>query len=88
MPNIKSSMKRVKIIRERTLRNASARSALRTAVKCFETALAAADVEKMKTALVNAIQALDKAAGKGLIHKNMAARKKSRLTKKFNNFSA
>lgn len=84
MPNIKSAMKRVKIGRERTLKNASARSALRTAIKRFEEALASANVDNARLALVKAIRALDKAAAKGLIHKNMASRKKSRITQKFN----
>lgn len=84
MPNIKSAMKRVKIARERTLKNVSARSALRTAIKRFEEALASANIDNARLALGKAIRALDKAAAKGLIHKNMAARKKSRITKKFN----
>jgi small subunit ribosomal protein S20 len=83
MPNIKSAVKRVKTIQTRTLRNAAAKSALRTSLKKFETALAAGDVNAA-TLLKNATRSLDKAVTKGLIHKNAAARKKSRLTKKFN----
>ncbi|MZP28817.1 30S ribosomal protein S20 [Heliobacterium undosum] len=84
MPNIKSAIKRVKIARERTLKNASARSALRTTLKRFEAALASADVDNARAALAKAVRALDKAAAKGLIHKNTASRKKSRITKRFN----
>ncbi|MBC9785026.1 30S ribosomal protein S20 [Heliobacillus mobilis] len=84
MPNIKSAMKRVKIARERTLKNASARSALRTTLKRFEEALASANMDNARAALAKAVRALDKASAKGLIHKNTASRKKSRITKRFN----
>ncbi|PWK08379.1 30S ribosomal protein S20 [Tumebacillus permanentifrigoris] len=83
MPNIKSAIKRVKTISTRTLRNAAAKSALRTAVKKFEVAIAANDANSAAL-LKQANRALDKAVTKGLVHKNTAARKKSRLTKKFN----
>lgn len=88
MPNIKSAIKRVKTTEKRRLRNASQKSALRTAVKAFETAAAGTDTETAKTALVAASKKLDKAASKGLIHKNAAARKKSRLAKKLNKLTA
>lgn len=84
MPNIKSAIKRVKVSEKRRLRNASHKSALRTAVKSFETAAASNNVETAKAALIAASKKLDKAATKGLIHKNAAARKKSRLAKKLN----
>lgn len=87
MPNIKSAIKRVKTIQTRTLRNAAAKSALRTAVKKFETAVASGDANAA-TLLKTATRTLDKAVTKGLIHKNTAARKKSRLTKKFNKANA
>ncbi|PWI57180.1 30S ribosomal protein S20 [Sulfoacidibacillus thermotolerans] len=83
MPNIKSAIKRVKITKARTLRNASAKSALRTALKKFENALRERDMETAQTALRNATRSLDKAATKGIVHRNYAARKKSRLTKRF-----
>jgi small subunit ribosomal protein S20 len=88
MPNIKSAIKRVKVSEKRRQRNASHKSALRTAVKSFETAAASSNVETAKAALVTASQKLDKAATKGLIHKNAAARKKSRLAKRLNELSA
>ncbi len=84
MPNIKSAIKRVKIIRERTLRNAAARSALRTSIRRFNETVSGGKLDEAKVALVNAIAKLDKAAGKGILHKNAAARKKSRLTKRLN----
>lgn len=83
MPNIKSAVKRVKTTSTRTLRNAAAKSALRTAIKKFEVAVAASDANS-QALLKQATRALDKAVTKGLLHKNTAARKKSRLTKKFN----
>ena len=88
MPNIKSAIKRVKTNDKRRLQNASQRSALRTAVKTFETAAASQNVESAKEALIAASKKLDKAATKGLIHKNAAARIKSRLAKKLNALSA
>lgn len=87
MPNIKSAIKRVKTANKRNARNASQKSALRTAIKTFETAVEKNDVEVAKTALLNATKKLDKAVTKGLIHKNTAARKKSRLTKKLNSLA-
>lgn len=81
MPNIKSAIKRVKVSEKRRLRNASQKSALRTAVKAFETAVS-------PEGLINASKKLDKAASKGLIHKNAANRKKSRLAKKLNALTA
>ncbi|EGL16165.1 MULTISPECIES: 30S ribosomal protein S20 [Paenibacillus] len=88
MPNIKSAIKRVKVSEKRRLRNASEKSALRTAVKAFETTVASNNVDSAKEALINATKKLDKAASKGLIHKNAASRKKSRLAKKLNALSA
>ena len=84
MPNIKSAIKRAKQNEKRRLQNASQKSALRTAVKAVESAIAANDVNKAKEALIFASKKLDKAVTKGLIHKNAAARKKSRLAKKVN----
>jgi small subunit ribosomal protein S20 len=88
MPNIKSAIKRAKQSEKRRLRNASQKSALRTAVKAFESAVAAKNVEGARTALITATKKLDKAVTKGIIHKNAAARKKSRLAKLFNALSA
>jgi small subunit ribosomal protein S20 len=85
--NIKSAKKRILISRVRTLRNASLKSALRTSIKKFEVA-AKTDREQAQLALTQAVQALDKAVTKGILHKNAAARKKSRLTKKFNSLAS
>jgi small subunit ribosomal protein S20 len=88
VPNIKSAEKRVRISAKRTLRNASLKSALRTTIKKFEVALTQSDVDQARVALKIATRALDKAATKGIIHRNTASRKKSRLTKRFNAFAA
>ncbi|MDS1029431.1 30S ribosomal protein S20 [Bacillota bacterium LX-D] len=84
MPNIKSASKRVEIARQRTLRNVALKSNLKTVIKRFVEAVESKDLEKSKTTLLRALRTVDKAASKGLIHKNTAARKKSRLQKLFN----
>lgn len=84
MPNIKSAIKRTKTIEKRRAQRASQKSDLRSAVKSFEKAVAANDVDTAKSALLVAVKKLDKAATKGLIHKNAANRHKSRLMKKLN----
>ncbi|EPY08917.1 30S ribosomal protein S20 [Paenibacillus alvei TS-15] len=84
MPNIKSAVKRVKTNDKRRLLNASQKSALRTAVKAADTALANNEAETAKSAVALASKKLDKAVTKGLVHKNAAARKKSRLATKLN----
>ncbi len=75
MPRIKSAKKAMRQARSRTIRNKDQRSALRTAVKSVRTATGAAAAQ----AYAAAVQLLDRAARKGLIHKNNAARHKSRL---------
>jgi small subunit ribosomal protein S20 len=84
MPNIKSAIKRVKTTEARNAQNTTAKSAMRTAVKKVDAAVTLNDAAAAKEALVSAASKLDKAAAKGLIHKNAAARKKSRLMKKSN----
>ncbi|NLO98599.1 MAG: 30S ribosomal protein S20 [Peptococcaceae bacterium] len=81
MPNTKSAIKRVKISNMQKAKNTAARSALKTAIRRFEESLLN-NPENAAEALQKASRALDKAAAKGLIHKNKAARKKSRLAKK------
>ncbi|MGI6490855.1 MAG: 30S ribosomal protein S20 [Pelotomaculum sp.] len=84
MPNIKSSTKRVEVTRIRTLRNARIKSALKTSIRRFEEALKTSDRDGANLKLRSALRSLDKAVTKGVLHKNAAARKKSRLTKRFN----
>ncbi|HTG69788.1 MAG TPA: 30S ribosomal protein S20 [Candidatus Udaeobacter sp.] len=88
MPNIKSAIKRVKTSEKRRALNASQKSALRSAVKSADQAIAGTDVDAAKAALIAATKKLDKAVTKGLIHKNAASRKKSRLAKRLNAISA
>lgn len=83
MPNIKSAIKRVKVAEKANTANSQAKSAMRTTVKKAEQALAN-NAENAQELVVAASKALDKAASKGLIHKNAAARKKSRLAQKAN----
>jgi small subunit ribosomal protein S20 len=75
LPNIKSAKKDMRKSRVATVRNRAQRSALRTALKRAGTADATEDERR------NAVTLLDRAARKGLIHKNAAARRKSRLAK-------
>ena len=81
MPNIKSAKKRHEVSERNRLRNASAKSAIKTAIKKFETAVATGEGEQAQTAYKNMVQTLDKAVSKGFLHKNTVARKKSRLSK-------
>lgn len=79
MANIKSAKKRAKQAVVRNLRNTSQRSMLRTAVKKVLKALEASDADGAKAAFVTAQPILDRFAARGLIHKNKAARHKSRI---------
>lgn len=80
MANIKSAVKRARQNIKLRQRNASARSMYRTFIKNVLKAVEAGDHEAARAAYVKAQPAIDKAAGKGLIHKNKAARIKSRLS--------
>ena len=84
MPNIKSAKKRVKIIEKKTLRNNMIKSAYKTAVKKFEEAINAGNIDEAKVLFSEATKKIDQACSKGVIVKNTAARKKSNLSKKLN----
>ena len=84
MPNIKSAMKRVKVIEKKTMRNNMIKSGFRTAVIMFEQALEWGNVEEAKALFSEATKKIDQACTKGVLVKNTAARKKSRLAKKLN----
>ena len=75
MPRIKSAKKRMRQARARTAQNRTQKSAIKTAVK-------RARAETTKENVESAMKTLDRGARKGLIHRNNAARKKSRLAKK------
>lgn len=87
MPNTKSAKKAVKVIERRSQRNKSARSAVKTAVKKARVAIAA-NGENAAEVLRDASALIDKTASRGIIHRNTAARKKSRLAKKLNKATA
>ena len=79
MANIKSQIKRNKTNEARRQRNQSIKSALRTAIRNFRETVAAGDKDKAGELLVATSKQLDKAASKGVIHKNQAANKKSAM---------
>ena len=81
MPNSASAKKRLRQNQDRRLKNRSARTALRTQVKKVRKAILEGNVEASETEFTKAVKALDKAAAKGLLHANAAARTKSRLSK-------
>ena len=84
MANIQSQIKRNKQNEKRRIRNRVVRGSARTAVKNAQTDVAAGVNDESKKSVLEAISALDKAAQKGTIHKNNAARRKSRLMKSLN----
>ncbi len=81
MANSAQARKRARQAIGRRARNMSARSSMRTAIKKLRTALDAGDKETATQAYKEATPVIDKMAGKGLIHKNTAARYKNRLNK-------
>ncbi len=83
MPNIKSAKKRVKVIATKTLRNKTINTALKTDIKKANLALENKDANSAEAVKV-ALRSIDKAAAKGILHKNTAARKKSALAHKLN----
>ncbi len=87
MPNIKSAKKRVQISNANYERNKAYRSALRTAIKKADHAITenSADIGEVVSV---AVKKIDQAAGKGIIHKNNAARKKSALVTRYNKVKA
>lgn len=88
MPNIKSAEKRVRVTERKRLRNKSARTMCKTNVTKAERLIFMGDVNAAQEAVAVAITSLDKAAEKGIIHPNNAARRKSRLMKKYNQLQA
>ena len=82
MANIKSQIKRNKTNEKARQRNVAVKSALKTAVRRFRTAAESGDAEATAAALQVASKALDKAASKGVIHKNQAANRKSGMAKR------
>lgn len=84
MPNIKSSIRSVKTDAERRAKNAQVKSQVRTTTRKTVEAVAAGQAEEAKAAFIKATSVIDKAANKGVLHKNTAARKKANLAAKVN----
>lgn len=82
MPNIKSVIKDVKKSRKNHERNISAKSAVKTFIKKAKSVIAAGDVANIKEVVSQAVSVIDKTAERGIIHKNAAARRKSRIMKR------
>ena len=84
MANIKSAKKRILVIATKTARNRAIKSAVKTQIEKVRVAVEAGNKAEAQTALVVATKAIDRAAAKGIFHKNAAARKKSTLTRLVN----
>lgn len=79
MANIKSQEKRIRTNERSRIRNQAVKSSVRTAIRAFREAAQAGDKDKATELLASTNRKLDKAAGKGVIHKNQAANKKSAM---------
>jgi small subunit ribosomal protein S20 len=84
LPVTKSAQKQVRVVERRRLRNKSIRSLVKTNITKAEKLIFSGELELARGAVVAAISSLDKAAEKGVIHPNNAARRKSRLVKRLN----
>ncbi len=84
MPHSKSAQKQARVAERRRLRNQSIRSLCKTKITKAERLIFSGELESAQEAVISAIGSLDKAAEKGVIHPNNAARRKSRLVKKLN----
>ena len=81
MANTKSAEKRIRQSAKRNERNRAARSAMRTAIKKVRSAAEAGDAQGAETFLKEAVQVIDRSVTKNVVHRNTAARTKSRLVK-------
>ena len=88
MPVTKSARKQMRVSEKSRLRNKSIRTLCKTSITKAERLIFSGELESAQAAVVAAISALDKAAKKGVIHPNNAARRKSRLMKKLNEAQA
>jgi len=84
LANIKSQIKRIKVAERQRQRNKSAKSALKTFAAKFNSAWTSGDKDATASAMNAAVKQFDRAAEKGIIHKNNAANKKSKMMKKLN----
>ena len=88
MPNTKQALKRMRVTAKRTARNRHVKSSVKTAIRRFSDTLGQGDLDTASDKLQIAARSIDKAASKGVVHKNVAARKKSRLAKRLNKVQA
>ncbi|MCK8826962.1 30S ribosomal protein S20 [Natroniella acetigena] len=88
MPTSKSAKKRVRVTEKKTKRNRQRKEKVKIDIKEFEEAVTAGNVELAEEKLKEAKKTIDKFTNKGLFHKNTAARKKSKLDRKFNKLTA
>jgi len=79
LANTKSAVKRMRQAEKRRLRNRQVRSQARTYIKRARVQIEAGELDEAQKAVAQAVQALDKAVEKGILHKNNVARRKSRL---------
>ena len=84
MPNIKSAKKRVSVIAHKTAQNRMAKSSLKTTIKKVDVLTAEGDKQAASSAYIVAQKAIDRAVASGLLTKNTAARRKSRLARGLN----
>jgi len=84
LPGSKSAQKQVRVAERKRIRNKSIRSLCKTNITKAEKLIFSGELEAAREAVAAAISSLDKAAEKGVIHPNNAARRKSRLIKKLN----
>lgn len=82
MPNIKSAKKRVLVTEKKTSENKAVKSALKTQIKKFLAAVNAGDKALAEKLFPETVSAIDSAVSKGILHKNNAANKKAKLSKK------
>jgi len=88
MPIIKSSVKDLRRTERRSARNRAAQGKLRSTLKRARAAVAAGQTEAAQKAVAEALPVIDRAPGKGILHKNAAARHKSRLMRRLSKLSA
>ena len=88
MPNTKQALKRMRVTAKRTARNRQVKSTVKTALRRYSDTLGQGDLDTARDKLQVAVKTIDKAVSKGVVHKNAAARKKSRLTKRLNKIAA
>ncbi len=88
MPNHKSAEKRVRQSERRRVINRSNRARLRTSIKKLQGALADGNAKELTSLLPRTVSEIDKAVQKGVLHRNAAARQKSRLTARVNQAAA